>query len=45
MIRCLIFGKTGVNMIKITDAAKEKLEPILSDNPGKYLRIILDGVG
>lgn len=32
-------------MIKITDEAKEKLTGFLEANPGKYLRIVIAGVG
>lgn len=32
-------------MIKITDEAKGKLAGYLSDNPGKFLRIIMKGIG
>jgi Fe-S cluster assembly iron-binding protein IscA len=32
-------------MIKITDAAKEKLQGTLERNPGKYLRIVMKGIG
>lgn len=31
--------------MKITDLAKEKLQVILRDNPGKYLRIVFEGFG
>jgi hypothetical protein len=32
-------------MINITDMAKEKIEEVLQKNPGKYLRLIVDGFG
>ena len=32
-------------MIKITEKAKEKLDAILAENPGKFLRIFAEGVG
>jgi len=32
-------------MVQITDIAKEKLEAVLQSNPGKYLRIVFQGVG
>ncbi len=32
-------------MIKITDKAKQELQVILTENPGKLLRIIFNGVG
>ena len=32
-------------MIKITNAAKEKLGPVLEENPGKFLRIVIRGIG
>lgn len=32
-------------MISITDIAKEKIEEVLQSNPGKYLRIVIDGFG
>lgn len=31
--------------MKITDAAKAALEPILSQNPGKMLRVVFEGFG
>jgi hypothetical protein len=31
--------------MKITDAAKTALEPILGQNPGKLLRVIFEGFG
>lgn len=32
-------------MIGITDLAKEKIEEVLQNNPGKYLRLIIQGYG
>ena len=32
-------------MIEITDVAKDKLREVLDGNPGKYLRVIIAGVG
>ncbi len=32
-------------MIEITDLAKNKLLEVLSQNPGKYLRVIFEGFG
>ena len=32
-------------MIRITDKAKEKLEEILREHPGKYLRVLVQGIG
>lgn len=32
-------------MIKITDAAREKLQIVLDENPGKYLRVLIRGIG
>jgi len=32
-------------MISITDEAREKLRRYLDENPGKYLRIFINGVG
>ena len=32
-------------MISITDLAKEKIEEVLQSNPGKYLRLIIQGYG
>jgi Fe-S cluster assembly iron-binding protein IscA len=32
-------------MIKITDIAKAKIIEVLNKNPGKYLRVIVDGFG
>jgi hypothetical protein len=29
----------------ITDLAKEKLQPILRENPGKLLRVVFEGFG
>ena len=32
-------------MITITDMAKEKLLPVFAENPGKFLRIVINGIG
>ena len=32
-------------MVEITDVARDKLKEVLSENPGKYLRIVMEGVG
>jgi Fe-S cluster assembly iron-binding protein IscA len=32
-------------MIEITDVAKYKIREILESNPGKYLRIVVEGTG
>jgi Fe-S cluster assembly iron-binding protein IscA len=32
-------------MVEITDAAKDKIKEVLNENPGKYLRIVMQGVG
>ena len=32
-------------MVAITDVAKEKLKELLNKNPGKYLRIVVEGIG
>ncbi len=32
-------------MIKVTDIARDMLGNVLSEHPGKYIRIIVDGVG
>lgn len=32
-------------MIKITDAAREKLKIVLDENPGKYVRVLIRGIG
>jgi hypothetical protein len=32
-------------MIEITDLAKTKLKEVLDGNPGKYIRVIMDGFG
>jgi Fe-S cluster assembly iron-binding protein IscA len=32
-------------MIEISDTAKSKIREILDNNPGKYLRIIVEGTG
>ncbi len=31
--------------LSLTDKAKEKIQEILSKNPGKYLRVVIDGFG
>jgi Fe-S cluster assembly iron-binding protein IscA len=31
--------------VKITDAAKEALKPILEQNPGKMMRIVFESFG
>lgn len=31
--------------MKITDLAKEKLQGILQENPGKFLRVVFEGFG
>jgi len=31
--------------MKITEAAKTVLEPILAQNPGKLLRVVFEGFG
>jgi len=32
-------------LIEITDAAKDKIQGVLNENDGKYLRIFIDGIG
>ena len=32
-------------MIEITDEAKGKLKDVLSANDGKYLRVLIEGMG
>ena len=32
-------------MVEITDVAKDKLKEVLNENIGKYLRIVVQGVG
>lgn len=32
-------------MFEITDAAKDKLKEVLDGNPGKFLRVMIQGVG
>lgn len=32
-------------MIEITDVAKDKLKEVLDSNPGKYLRVVVEGYG
>ncbi len=32
-------------MVKISDAAKDKISDVLKQNPGKYLRIVVEGFG
>lgn len=31
--------------MNITNTAKEMLEPILNENPGKWLRVVFEGFG
>lgn len=31
--------------MEITDTARNKIEEVLKDNPGKYLRIVMQGFG
>ncbi len=32
-------------MLKVTDAARDKLKTLLADQPGKTLRVIFEGFG
>jgi Fe-S cluster assembly iron-binding protein IscA len=32
-------------MINISDVAKDKIKELLNKNPGKYLRIVVEGFG
>lgn len=32
-------------MIGITDAARDKLKEVLNQNPGKFLRVVVQGAG
>jgi hypothetical protein len=32
-------------MLKITDSAKDKIKETLDKNPGKYLRVTMEGIG
>ena len=32
-------------MIEITDAAKGKIKEVLKENPGKLLRVVIQGAG
>ena len=32
-------------MIEITDVAKEKIKEVLNNNPGRYLRVFIQGHG
>jgi Fe-S cluster assembly iron-binding protein IscA len=32
-------------IIQITDIAKDKLKEVLDENPGKYIRIVIEGIG
>jgi hypothetical protein len=32
-------------MIAITDVARDKINEVLKKNPGKYLRVVFEGVG
>ncbi len=34
-----------VRVIQITDTARDMLSTVLSENPGKLLRIVIDGIG
>jgi hypothetical protein len=31
--------------VEITDAAKGKIEEVLKENPGKYVRVVIQGFG
>ena len=33
------------NMLKITDVAKDQIDKELSNNPGKVLRVVIEGFG
>jgi Fe-S cluster assembly iron-binding protein IscA len=32
-------------MVQITDMARDKIQEVLDNNAGKYLRIFIEGVG
>ena len=32
-------------MIEITDVAREKMKEVLNKNPGKYVRVVIQGFG
>ncbi len=32
-------------MVTITDVAKDKIQEVLKQNPGKYIRIVVQGSG
>jgi Fe-S cluster assembly iron-binding protein IscA len=32
-------------VVEITDMAKDKLKEVLNENLGKYLRIVIEGIG
>lgn len=32
-------------MIKISDLAKDKIKEVMQKNPGKYLRVMIQGYG
>lgn len=32
-------------MVEITDIARDKIKEVLAENPGKYVRIIVSGLG
>jgi Fe-S cluster assembly iron-binding protein IscA len=32
-------------MVEITDMAKDRIKEVLNENPGKYLRIVMEGMG
>jgi Fe-S cluster assembly iron-binding protein IscA len=32
-------------MINVTDAARDKIKEVLKENPGKYVRIVIEGFG
>jgi len=32
-------------MVEITDIARDKIKEVLAENPGKYVRIVVSGLG
>ena len=34
-----------MNMLTITETAREQFEQLLQENPGKFLRVVFEGFG
>ena len=32
-------------MIEVTDIARDKIKEVLKENPGKYIRVVMEGFG